>query len=124
MPVYSPSDKEAWEQTLIESVVSYCLFVIKQVQPKKGVYIAIDGVVPMAKMRQQRLRRFKSVWLAKNDPNQDSSEKWDTNAITPGTLFMGKLRVSLEAMIEKHGKIGWTLSSSDEPGEGEHKIMA
>lgn len=117
MPVYSSSDKEAWEQTLIESVVSYCLFVIKQVQPKKGVYIAIDGVVPMAKMRQQRLRRFKSAWLSE-------SEKWDTNAITPGTMFMGKLRVGLESMIEKHGKVGWTLSSSDEPGEGEHKIMA
>jgi 5'-3' exonuclease len=50
--------------------------------------------------------------------------KWDTNAITPGTDFMRKLRLRLEAMIAKHGKKIWVLSSSDEPGEGEHKLMA
>ena len=105
-----------WEAQFIECIVMYCRKVIQQVAPKKGVYIAIDGVVPMAKMRQQRLRRFKSVWLKQNTVG------WDTNAITPGTLFMGKLRYRLEKMVEEHTT--WQFSSSDEPGEGEHKIIA
>jgi len=117
-------DKEEWEQQLLDCVVKYCLKVVNQVQPKKGVFIAVDGVVPMAKMRQQRLRRFKSVWLKQNVTTDDASvEKWDTNSITPGTQFMTKLRLRLETMISKHGKKKWHLSSSDEPGEGEHKII-
>jgi 5'-3' exonuclease len=77
----------------------------------------------MAKMRQQRLRRFKSTWI------QSTSDVrgWDTNSITPGTLFMGKLTKALTMMAssqEKTSGIKWMVSSSDEPGEGEHKIMA
>ena len=102
------------ETTFIDCIITYCLKVIKEVNPK-GVFIAIDGVVPMAKMRQQRLRRFKSVWLHK-------TSTWDKNAITPGTLFMEKLNIRLQDMVSKHEN--WILSSSDEPGEGEHKIMA
>ena len=118
-PVY-PGDhqKDEWEAQLIQCVIQYTLKVVRQVDPKKGVYIAIDGVVPMAKMRQQRLRRFKSVWLQASAPA--GTVKWDTNAITPGTAFMKKLHAALEEMIRGN----WVLSSSDEPGEGEHKIMA
>lgn len=122
-PAYPGIDHKAeWETKFLDCIVKYCLKVIRQVAPKKGVFIAIDGVVPMAKMRQQRLRRFKSVWLTQN--SEEAGVKWDTNAITPGTDFMKKLRVRLEAMISKHGKKSWHLSSSDEPGEGEHKIIA
>jgi len=118
-PIY-PGDhqKEEWEAQLITCIVRYCLNVVRQVDPKIGVYLAIDGVVPMAKMRQQRLRRFKSVWLQTQE--KKGEVKWDTNAITPGTVFMKKLRSGLEAML----RTNWVLSSSDEPGEGEHKIMA
>ena len=118
-PTY-PGDhqKDKWEAQLIQCVIQYCLKVVRQVDPKKGVYIAIDGVVPMAKMRQQRLRRFKSVWLQSSA--SAGTVKWDTNAITPGTAFMKKLHAGLEEMIRGN----WVLSSSDEPGEGEHKIMA
>jgi 5'-3' exonuclease len=103
-------DSENWETIFIDSIIKYCLKVIKEVNPKTGVFIAIDGVVPMAKMRQQRLRRFKSVWLSKNDKNDKSStsNKWDKNAITPGTLFMAKLKSSLETMTSKHEN--WILS--------------
>lgn len=115
--------KDEWEQQFLECIVNYCLKVIKEVNPKSGVYIAIDGVVPMAKMRQQRLRRFKSIWLSQQvDNNTPTGATWDRNSITPGTHFMQKLRNRLESMITKNGR-NWTLSSSDEPGEGEHKIV-
>ena len=109
--------KDEWENEFINCIITYCLKVIKEVSPTVGVFIAIDGVVPMAKMRQQRLRRFKSVWAEKLD-----GTKWDKNSITPGTLFMAKLKQRLAHMISTHEN--WMLSASDEPGEGEHKIMA
>ena len=136
VPPYSEEHHEEWETAFLEIVVSSTLWMIRQVAPTVGVYLAMDGVVPMAKMRQQRLRRFTSVWLRTHDASQkqeaekaDTSEKnaqasrWDTNAITPGTVFMTRLRQRLERMIQEHGS-NWHLSSSDEPGEGEHKILS
>ena len=108
---YKEDLKEEWENNFLDSIVKYCLNVIKEVNPLIGVFIAIDGVVPMAKMRQQRLRRFKSAWTKTVDAT------WDKNAITPGTVFMGKLKERLQSL-------NYILSSSDEPGEGEHKIIA
>ena len=131
-----------FEQGLIEEVVRYTKEVVAEIAPSQGVYIAIDGVVPMAKMRQQRLRRFKSVWEkarvkhalpeppvaeknhVKRDSLKDSPEqpiKWDTNAITPGTVFMSKLATALQIVCDENG---WTLSSAEEPSEGEHKVLS
>jgi 5'-3' exonuclease len=124
-PYPGPDQKDEWEAQFLDCIVRYCLKVIKEVDPKKGVFIAIDGVVPMAKMRQQRLRRFKSIWLSEHpETDAPSGTIWDRNSITPGTNFMKKLRTRLETMISKHGKKSWVLSSSDEPGEGEHKIIS
>jgi len=129
-PIYTP-DNESWETEFLECVVKYTLKVIKKVSPKSGVFIAVDGVVPMAKMRQQRLRRFKSIWLTQHPEFSENKGEsisngpvWDRNSITPGTVFMKKLRKRLETMISHEGKKSWVLSSSDEPGEGEHKIIA
>jgi 5'-3' exonuclease len=122
-PIYPGNEhKEEWEKQFISCIVQYCLKIIKQIHPTKGVYIAIDGVVPMAKMKQQRLRRFKSSWLSKHT-NDSSKPKWDTNSITPGTNFMKILHHALLKMIRESGK-KWILSTSDEPGEGEHKIIS
>jgi 5'-3' exonuclease len=143
MPPYSQADHDAWETALIECIVRDTKRVVGEVAPEKGVLIAIDGVVPMAKMRQQRLRRFKSVWekvhsmsarlemakpsekayasrseMAKCQENDDFS--WDKNAITPGTIFMKNLATALQAMCDEKG---WILSSSESPGEGEHKVL-
>ena len=123
--------KDEWEADFLKAIIAYTQKVVGEVKPTKGVYIGIDGVVPMAKMKQQRMRRFKSSWLTENGlaegqvakgvAQQYPKERWDTNAITPGTVFMGKLRKALEEVARRKK---WIVSSSDEPGEGEHKVMA
>lgn len=128
VPVYEATRHDEWETAFLEIVVSMTLWMIREVAPTEGVFLAMDGVVPMAKMRQQRLRRFTSVWLRKQEAQKDmaatGTARWDTNAITPGTVFMTRLRQRLERMIREHGTAQWHLSSSDEPGEGEHKILS
>lgn len=76
--------------------------------PPAKVYIAIDGVVPMAKQVQQRNRRFQS----------QPSAGFDRNQISPGTPFMQQLEKALALAFPSA-----LLSPSSEPGEGEHKIM-
>ena len=118
MPVYRSEDHDAWEKDLLKEVER----TVKEVWVTAGkpdrVLLAVDGVVPMAKIRQQRVRRFKSAWLRSSS---GSSESWDTNAITPGTEFMNSLGLVLDGLSRKH--TGWTVSGVDEQGEGEHKIM-
>jgi 5'-3' exonuclease len=140
-PYPGEAGRVAWEDELLAAVVRYTERVVGEVAPKEGVYIAVDGVVPLAKMRQQRLRRFKSSFekaektkatVSEQLPGQGAGGRpapegaggppWDANAITPGTAFMSRLRSTLEAAIAKGG-LPWKLSSADEPGEGEHKLM-
>jgi 5'-3' exonuclease len=97
---------------------------VKSIAPTKGVFIGVDGVVPMAKIRQQRMRRWKSIWTTEEEirlGKRDSNTKvWDRNALTPGTTFMNKFCAELgEYAAANH----WSYSSVTEPGEGEHKIM-
>lgn len=109
-------DKDKWEKELLHEV-ELC---VKEVWEEAGrppqVYIAVDGVVPMAKIRQQRVRRFKSAWLRSGD-----SSSWDSNSITPGTEFMDRLSKMLKELASRHR--GWEVSDVREPGEGEHKIL-
>jgi 5'-3' exonuclease len=123
MPVYRSEDHDAWEKELLKEVER----TVKEIWTTAGkpgrVLLAVDGVVPMAKIRQQRVRRFKSVWLRKvvTSASPTGGESWDTNAITPGTEFMDSLGIVLKGMASRHN--GWIVSGVDEVGEGEHKIM-
>ena len=110
MPVYSLDTHDEWESSLLKEVERTVKEIWTYAGKPKRVLLAVDGVVPMAKIRQQRVRRFKSAWLRKG-------LSWDTNAITPGTEFMDKLGIML-----KRNK-SWIVSGVDEEGEGEHKIM-
>lgn len=115
--------KDSWESLLLDEVQRYVMNVWHEVGEPREVFLSVDGVVPMAKIKQQRMRRFKSIWLAEQEKRlglRENSESWDTNCITPGTSFMRKLNNTLRQLCSKHG---WSLSGSDEPGEGEHKIM-
>ena len=57
----------------------------------------------------------------KEDLNQQT-KIWDTNQITPGTNFMNQLNTFLKNKC-KDLPIPYIISDSNEPGEGEHKIM-
>jgi 5'-3' exonuclease len=121
---------------MIASVIKYLEYLIEIVQPTELLYIAIDGVAPTAKMKQQRLRRFKSIKetndlnILKQKYNQkinDHTQK-DFNMISPATLFMDNLSKQIQIFLQhqkneryKHLKI--VLSDASVPGEGEHKIL-
>ncbi len=126
MPPYSASNHKQWEATLYEEICKYILLVWTYAGSPPEVFLSVDGVVPLAKIKQQRLRRFKSAWMVKEELARgirNTGESWDTNAITPGTQFMEGLGKKLEEFCKQRGK-GWSVSTASEPGEGEQKIMA
>ena len=59
LPKYTSAGRDDWERALIEAVKKYTVKVWETAGKPPQVLIAVDGVVPMAKIRQQRLRRFK-----------------------------------------------------------------
>ena len=123
-------DNKSFETLLINNVCNKIQNYISELSPDNTVIIAFDGVAPVAKLEQQRTRRYKSQFI-ESVTFKINSEKdklpWDKTAITPGTAFMDKLNkdVSLYFKIHKDkfkcNKI--IVSGSDFPGEGEHKIF-
>ena len=116
------------ENKMINAVIEYIEKIIKYVNPKKGVYIAIDGPVCAAKMKQQRQRRFRSYYdntffnKIKDKYNIPHTFFWSNSSISPGTKFMDKLHKKLIEWCERQTfKI--LYSSSNTPGEGEHKLL-
>jgi|UniRef100_A0A6C0LJ87 5'-3' exonuclease len=100
---------------------------IQQISPQKLVFIAFDGVAPVAKLSQQRTRRIKNTILKNMEmriANSKLSNNWDSTQITPGTKFM----ISLNKFVQNYftyntRKIKIIISGSDHPGEGEHKLF-
>ena len=121
---------EFFENTLIQEVCYKLEEYIKHIQPNNRVFIALDGVAPVAKLEQQRNRRYKSTMEKKImkfiDPSIDKS--WSSTAITPGTNFMHKLNKGIKEFFYKK-ELSYDLkqiifSGSDEVGEGEHKLFS
>lgn len=115
------------EEKMISEVILYINHLISYVNPK-SVFLAIDGVAPIAKIKQQRSRRFKSIHDMKLFNNIKLKHKrpitnfWNNSAITPGTKFMEKLH---NKIIEwsKTRKEKIIYSSCNTPSEGEHKLL-
>jgi len=91
---------------------------ITTIKPQKTI-ICVDGSVPLAKMIQQRKRRYLSVYRNKIDK---TDVKWDTNCITPGTDFMNELNIVFRTKL-RYSTENISFSGSDEYGEGEQKIF-
>ena len=136
------------EEEMFLAIFAYIDRIFSVVRPRRLLFMAIDGPAPRAKMNQQRTRRFKaakeradkaaeSVALraelraaGKVPPEPSTKAPFDSNVITPGTVFMAKLAKWLRYYVQLrlHCDPGWAgikviFSDASVPGEGEHKIM-
>ncbi|CAL4995719.1 unnamed protein product [Urochloa decumbens] len=134
---------------VFESMFEYLDRLFRIIRPRRLLYLAVDGVVPCAKMNRVRRGRFHSALVARNEaleeekmrtelraqgkevPPREVSEVSDPNVITPGTEFMEKLSQALEyySRARLNTDPRWKdimviLSDANVPGEGEHKIMS
>ena len=78
---------------------------LQQLVRADHVVLALDGLAPYAKQVQQRYRRFKTK----------EAGVFDRNQLSPETPWMKQLLGYLP--------MDWTISGTDEPGEGEHKLF-
>ena len=92
--------------------------IIEDVSPSERVLIAIDGVAPVAKMKNQRARRFLQACT------DDEKRIFNSAQISPGTPWMMQMEKRIEKWIESSSKTyDIFFSSSSIQGEGEHKIF-
>jgi 5'-3' exonuclease len=92
----------------IGSVVVALHELVTEIVDAKQVYVAFDGMVPYAKMVQQRYRRMR----------RQECHGFDRHQISPGTPYMKELSKTLKLMFRD-----MVVSDTLEPGEGEHKIF-
>jgi 5'-3' exonuclease len=113
--------------TIIRAVCLKIDEYITILKPSDIIYIAFDGVAPVAKLEQQRSRRFKSLYqnnISRSIHKNITCDPWNTTAITPGTLFMNKLNEKIHSHYNnKSNTVKIILSCSEEYGEGEHKLF-
>ena len=116
--------KDVYEKIIIETACNNIIACIKKLQPNGRVLIAFDGVAPLAKLNQQRKRRYMTAYQASLAEKTDGFN-WNTSAITPGTDFMCQLGTFVKSRFQNPAEFGLEqiiVSTADEAGEGEHKI--
>ena len=94
----------------VQSVVDALDYILKHVCRAKAVILALDGLVPYAKIVQQRYRRMRT--------KEEGGGPFDRNQISPDTPYMRELEVALRARFP-----GAILSGTKGPGDGEHKLI-
>jgi 5'-3' exonuclease len=112
-----------YETVLINMVCERITEYVKMIRPESKVFIAFDGVAPVAKLNQQRERRYKSWFttiveqtihrkaaaaMMGGTGTEASTAKgvqaalqkaWNTSSITPGTRFMTKLNTRMREYV-------------------------
>ena len=124
-PVGTRTKREMYEAAIMQRVCDTISSYVSQVKPTHRVLVAFDGVAPVAKLDQQRERRFRT-WITSalerkfaedenarnNTTNSISSststntqtpsteEAWSTSCITPGTEFMNNLHERMSDYVK------------------------
>ena len=117
------------EENIIKMVCLKIDEYIRQVKPRKSVLISFDGVAPVAKLKQQKERRYRSKMIEDilSDNGEKKEQLFNRALITPGTPFMKKLDKCMNEFFNGreifYGLGEIKVSGSSEKGEGEHKIF-
>jgi 5'-3' exoribonuclease 2 len=130
------SDATGQISCIYDAIILYLEYLLDVVNPKDRIYIAIDGVAPVAKMDQQHDRRFRSVkdiievnkLKTEYGVKFDVSTQRDFNMISPATEFMTGLSIRILEFLQnlkntKYANREILFSDASVPGEGEHKIL-
>jgi 5'-3' exonuclease len=146
---YSKMDFDKLTENVAISIIKSVILKIEEyisiIEPSKKVIIAFDGVAPVAKLEQQRSRRYKSWYQTeimrsflekekeegkeRKEGKKEKEDVWNTTAITPGTKFMSELNTMVSTHFKQENtflKLGISnimVSGSNEVGEGEHKLF-
>lgn len=128
------TDQDILFEKMCDRIIKFLIYLEEFINPSDVFYIAVDGTAPLAKINQQRQRRFgyandyKNV--INNKYNIPHNSSWSNIVITPGTPFMYKLHIKLEKHFKSRIKLAGSetthkiiYSSYLTPGEGEHKIL-
>lgn len=141
--MYDKLVKMTEEERIFLVAEQFCNDLVELLQkfnPSEYLVLAVDGVAPMAKITQQRKRRYekslgKDIDNEENKPEvkkvvKDPATLFDTAAITPGTRFMQLMDGYIKQFINNSIKLQTNIfppniiySSYLTPGEGEHKIF-
>lgn len=91
---------------------------IMNYQPRQYIIVAVDGPAPLAKIFQQRKRRFA-------EGGAMTTSRFSSMVLTPGTAFMGKIDLHLREWFENYENLPpYSVYSGHQiPGEGEHKMF-
>lgn len=114
---------DAFQNKLIDQVIAKIKHYIAVINPSKVAYISFDGVAPLAKMDQQKERRYRAAYIASLQNTNVQEGKFSTTAITPGTQFMRQLSKRVNEAFNHPVGMKTVVSASDIPGEGEHKMF-
>jgi 5'-3' exonuclease len=131
------TDPDEMLDSFFAKIGSRIISMVQEFQPRKSLVIAIDGVAPIAKIVQQRSRRYKASKTHTlnldtrgaeviEEEHQTASRNFDTSSITPGTELMLSLDAYLRQLIENNQGVlpsHVVYSSHLVRGEGEHKIF-
>ena len=132
---YSKMEFDKLTETVAISIIRRVILKIEEyisiVNPSKTVIIAFDGVAPVAKLEQQRSRRYKSSYqnqISRMIFKKEKDDPWNTTAITPGTKFMTELNIMVTEhfnpeITNKFNLHNIIVSGSNNIGEGEHKLF-
>ena len=121
--------KEPDTDVIINKVILKIDEYISLLKPSTNLVVAFDGVAPVAKLDQQRERRYKSLYqnkISRSIYKNTKPDPWNTAAITPGTIFMRKLNDKIKSYYndpKKYNIDNIIISTSSNYGEGEHKIF-
>jgi len=131
--------EEERTRVVASKILEMIFDLVYKIKPTEYLVLAVDGVAPMAKITQQRKRRYKKAKdemdkLSELDDTEDMKAPegipFDSNCITPGTKFMQLIDLYIQQFINDNLKLRTNIfppnviySSHLTPGEGEHKIF-